>query len=427
MFGLFPSLHASRADLNEAMREGGRGSVGDARQGRVRSALVVAETALGVMLLIGAGLLIRSLERLSHVDLGFSPDHLLTANFDINQTRYNSDRQDRFYAELLDRVRALPGVVAASATGQMPLANDGWSISFDIVERRLPKSQQPSAGFYDVYPGFFEAMRIPVLQGRSFDAHDTRDSKPVVVVNRAFAERYFPNENPLGKMIEIGAGDGKGRERWRTREIVGVAGNIRSSNLDQLPQPAYFVPMPQLVWGPPTLAIRTAGDPMSIVSALHKTLADMDPDAPLYDVKSLDDYLALDLGRARFQATLLGLFGGVALLLTAIGLYGVIAYAVVQRTHEIGVRMALGASRGDVLRMIVRRGLVLTVAGVGIGVGGALGLARLIQSMLYEIPPRDPVTYVAVCVTLAAVALLASYVPALRASRVDPMVALRYE
>jgi putative ABC transport system permease protein len=427
LFGLAPALQASRTNLNEAMREGGRGAVGSSQQSRLRSALVVAETAVGVMLLIGAGLLIRSMNRLSHVDLGLDPDHVLTANFDLSQTRYNADQQDRFYTQLLNELKALPGVTSVSSTGQLPLANDDWSISFNILERPLPKGQQPAAGFYDVSPGFFETLKISLLRGRFFDEHDTRQSKPVMIINQEFAKKYFPNEDPIGKMVEIGIGDGQKRAAWKTREIVGIVANIRSSEIGSAPRDAYFVPMPQLIIGPPTLLIRTAGDPSALVSGVRKTLASMDADAPLYDIKPLADYFALDLGRARFQTVLLSLFAGVALVLTAIGLYGVIAYAVVQRTHEIGVRMALGASRSDVLRMILNRGLMLTLTGVGVGVIGALALARLIESLLYEIPPRDPMTYIVVCFTLSAVALLASYIPALRATRVDPIIALRYE
>jgi putative ABC transport system permease protein len=427
LFGLAPAVLASRVNLNEAMREGGRGSGGSARYTRLRSGLVVAETAVGVMLLIGAGLLIRSMHKLSHVDLGFAPDHTLTASFEISPTKYDPDQQDRFYTELLNRVRAIPGVLSAGGIGQLPLSNDGWSISFDVLERPLPKSQQHSAGFYQVTAGLFETMKIPLLRGRTFDEHDTRDGKPVMIINSAFQKRYFPNEDPIGKMIAIGAGDGKDRVKWRTREIVGVVGDIRTTEVAEPANPAYFVPIPQLVWGAPTLVIRTAGDPNTILPEVRRTLASMDPDAPLYDAKLLEDYLALALGRARFETTLLSLFAAVALVLTTVGLYGVIAYTVAQRTHEIGVRIALGASRSDVLRMLLNRGLLLTFSGVAIGVIGALGLAKLISSMLFETPPRDPVTYFVVSFTLCAVALVAGLVPASRASRIDPITALRYE
>ncbi len=427
LFGLAPAVHASRRNLNERMREGLRGAVGDSAHSRMRSVLVVAETAIGVMLLIGAGLLIRSLNRLSHVDLGLNPDHLLTAYFGLSEKRYNADQQDRFYQELMDKLRSLPGVTAAAGTQQLPLGNDDWSISFDVVERRVPESQQPSAAFYNVTSGFFETLQIPLLAGRTFNRSDTRISKPVMIINQEFANKYFPSENPLGKMVEIGVGEGKARARWKTREIVGIVGNFRATDLSQPARAAFFVPMPQLIWGPPTLVLRVAGDPNALVSSLRRVLAGMDPDAPLFEIKTMEDYLVLDLGRARFQTALLSLFAGIALLLTAIGLYGVVAYGVAQRTHEIGVRMALGASRKDVLQMVLNQGLLLTFLGVAVGVLGALGLAKFIESLLYQILPRDPATYLVVCVTLGVVALLASYIPAMRAIRVDPVVALRYE
>src|SRR5690242_16960599 len=227
-------------------------------------------------------------------------------------------------------------------------------------------------------------------------------------------------------MVEIGAGEGEARKAYKTRQIIGVVGDVRSSNIAKGPAPAYYIPLPQLVWGT-ELVIRTPGNARALVPAITKVLASMDSEAPLYNVRTMEDCLALDLGRARFQAVLLGIFAAAALLLTAIGLYGVIAYSVTQRTHEIGVRMALGASRSKVLAMMLSRGLQLTLLGIGIGVVGALALARVIAALLYEIPPREPLTYVTVCVVLGAVALVASYVPALRAARTDPMVALRYE
>jgi len=270
-------------------------------------------------------------------------------------------------------------------------------------------------------------MQIPLVRGRTFDSRDVRNSAPVMIINRQFAEQYFPHEDPIGRRIKIGASDSEARESYRTREVVGIVGDIRSKDLSTLPRPAYYVPLPQLMWGAPTLVIRTEGSPASVAAEVHKVLAAMDPDSPLYEIRSMDDYLALDLGRARFQTVLLTLFACIALLLTAVGLYGVMAYAVAQRTHEIGVRMALGASQEAVLRMVMQNGALLTVSGIGIGVAGALALASVIQALLYQIPPRDPMTYVVVCVMLGAVALLASYIPALRATKVDPMFALRYE
>ena len=428
LFGLIPALRVSSPNLAETMREGGRSSTSGPEHNRIRSVIVVAQTALGVMLLIGAGLLIRSFARLSHANLGLDPRHVLTASFDLDEVRYKADQIDRFVADYLERVRAVPGVISAGGAMPLPMGgDDGWNVTFNILDHPLPKSLRPSAGFYLVTNGFFETMKIPVLRGRAFDEHDTRNSTPVMVISEAFAKKFFPKEDPIGRMIEIGAGEGAAREKYKTRQVIGVVGDIRTSNLTQEPIPSYYIPLPQLAWGAPTVVVRTTGDPAQFTPTLAKLLNSMDPQAPLYDVRTMEDCLALDLGRARFQAILLAIFAGIALLLTAIGLYGVIAYSVTQRTHEIGVRMALGASRGRVLSMMLNRGLQLSLLGIALGVVGAIALARVIAALLYEIPPRDPVTYVVVCVVLGSVALLASYIPALRAARTDPMVALRYE
>jgi predicted permease len=278
-----------------------------------------------------------------------------------------------------------------------------------------------------VTSGFFETMQIPLMRGRFFDERDQRNGEPVMIVSAEFARKFFPNEDPVGKKIKIGAGEGPSRENYKTREVVGVVGDLRTDALDKDPIATYYVPLSQLMFGPPTLVVRTAGEPMAISAEIGKVLRSMDAEAPLYDVRTMADYLALDLGRARFQTVLLGLFAGIALLLTAVGLYGVMAQSVAQRTQEIGIRMAMGATREDVRSMVLRHGTFLSIAGTAIGVVSALALARLIESLLYQIPPRDPMTYIGVCVILGLVALVASYVPALRATRLDPMVALRYE
>jgi putative ABC transport system permease protein len=389
--------------------------------------LVIAETAVGVTLLIGAGLLLRSLHRLSHVDLGFNPNHLLTASFDLSETRYNPDQQDRFIHDLTMRLSRLPGVVSAGGALPLPLSNNRFAISFNLVDHPVPEANEPSAGFHAVTSVFFETMQMPLMRGRFFDERDQRNGEPVMIISAAFARKFFPNEDPVGKKIKIGAGEGPSREKYKTREVVGVVGDLRTDALDQDPIPTYYVPLSQLMFGPPALVVRTAGEPMAIASEVGKVLRSMDAEAPLYDVRTMTDYLALDLGRARFQTVLLGLFAGIALLLTGVGLYGVMAQSVAQRTQEIGIRMALGASREDVRAMVLRKGTLLSLAGTAIGLVCAMALARLIESLLYQIPPRDPMTYVGVCAILVLVALLASYVPALRATRLDPMVALRYE
>jgi putative ABC transport system permease protein len=427
LFGMLPALQVSSPNLTEDMRTGSISSTEPRRRQRLRSALIVGEITVGIVLLTGAGLLIRSLEKLSHVDLGFNPDHVLTASFDLPSARYKPDQMDTFMTELLHRVRALPGVVNASGALPLPLSDDDWTVDFDLADHPLPKAQQPAAGFHVVQLGFFETMQIPLLRGRTFDERDSRNGKPSVIVSQAFASKYLPDQDPIGKIMTIGAGDGAARARYRTREIVGVVGDIRQSDLTRTPGPTYYIPEPQLIWGAPVLVVRTTQDSTLLAKPINQILRQMDPDAPLHDVETLDDYLALALGRARFEAILLGVFAAVALLLTVIGLYGVVAYAVVQRTREIGIRMALGASRQQVLSMVLHRGLVLTLAGVTAGLACAFVLARFIQSLLYEIPPHDPATYGIVSAILGCVALAASYVPASRATKVDPMLALRCE
>jgi putative ABC transport system permease protein len=427
IFGLVPALQVSKPNLSIAMREGGRSSSASRGHSRLRSALVIAETALGVTLLIGAGLLIRSFTRLSHAHLGLNPAHIFTATFDLSETRYNPDQQDRFVQEFFNRVRALPGVISAAGASPLPLSDNHFNISFNVLDHPVPKENEPSASFYVVVPGFFETMEIPLVRGRTFDWRDQRNSAPVMIVTQEFAKTYFPNEDPIGKLVRIGAGDGAARASYKTREIVGVVGDIRNSDLAQPAAAAYYVPLPQLMWGPPTLTIRTAGDPNAIAGEIRKILNAMDPDAPLYDLRSMEDYFALDLGRARFQTVLLGLFAAIALMLTAVGLYGVMSYTVVQRTQEIGVRMALGANNKDVLGMILAKSFRITCLGLLIGILGAFAFTRLLSSLLYEVKPADPLTFISVSLVLGAVSLVASYIPAWRAARVDPMVALRYE
>jgi predicted permease len=427
VFGLVPSLQSSSSVLAANIRAGSRTATASRGHNRLRSGLVVAETAVGVMLLIGAGLLLRSLYKLSHVDLGFNPNHLLTADFDLSETKYNPDQQDQFINDFMGRVNRLPGVVSAAGALPLPLGNNNYTVSFNFVDHPVAEANEPVAAFRVVTLGLFETLRMPLLRGRFFDERDQRNAAPVMMVSAAFARKFLPNQDPVGKFLKIGAGEGPAREKYKTREIVGVVGDLRTEDLEKEPVPTYYVPLSQLMFGPPTLVIRTAGEPMAIASEVGRVLRSMEPESPLYDIRTMTDYLALDLGRARFQTVLLGLFAGIALLLTAVGLYGVMAQSVAQRTQEIGIRMAMGATREDVRAMVLRRGTLLSFTGTAIGVICALALARLIESLLYQIPPRDPETYIGVCLILSLVALLASYVPALRATRLDPMVALRYE
>jgi putative ABC transport system permease protein len=422
-----PALKIAPSALATGMRSGGRTATLSRGHNRLRSGLVIAETAMGVMLLIGAGLLLRSLYRLANVDLGFNPNHLITASFDLSETRYNAGQQDRFIHNLLSRLNALPGVEAASGALPLPLSDNNINIAFNLLDHPVPNANWPSENLHLVAPAFFEAMRMPLVRGRFFDERDQRNSKPVMIVSAAFVRKYFPNEDPIGKRIEIGGGEGPARAIYKMREVVGVVGDLRTENLAKEPAPTYYVPLSQLMWGPPTVIVRTTGISRTLAPEISKALHEMDSEAPLYQVRSMEDYLALALGRARFQALLLVLFAGIALLLTAVGLYGVMAQSVAQRTQEIGIRMAMGATRENVRTMILQRGTFLSIAGTAIGIVGSLAFARLIESLLYEIPPRDPLTYISVCLILGFVAVVASYVPAARATRLDPMEALRFE
>jgi len=427
LFGIVPALQVSKPNLTEVMRDNSRTTTAGLGHNRLRSALVISETALGAMLLIGAGLLIRSFDRLSHVDLGLNPDHVLTANFDLSETRYNSDQEDRFIEELLGKIRRLPGVTSVAGGVPLPLSNSNFTVSFNWPDHPVPAANQPSAAIYIVTPGFLETLQVPRVRGRTFDERDERNSDPVMIVNQEFARKFFPNEDPIGKQLKIGADEGEARARYKVRQIVGIVDNFRKNDIAKPPGAAYFVPLSQLMIGTPTLVVRTSDTPTGITAELQKVLSSMDPDTALYSVRTLDDYLALDLGRARFQAVLLSLFAGIALLLTAIGLYGVMAYTVAQRTQEIGIRVALGADRAQILRLILVRSFAMTGFGLLIGIPGASALVHLLTSLLYGVKPLDPLTFVTVVLLLAVTSSVASYLPALRAARVDPMTALRYE
>jgi putative ABC transport system permease protein len=428
LFGWASGMPASRPHLSEAIREAGRKSTASPRQHRLHSGLVIAETALGIVLVTAAVLLVRSFERLSRSDLGFNPSHMVTGHFNLSETRYNSVQQDRFIRELFNRLRMLPGVTAAAGVLPLPLSDDTWFANFTLADHPVPKENQPMAGYYVVVPGFFEAMNIPLISGRTFDDRDQRNSMPVVIVTQAFAKKFFPNEDPIGRRIIVEVTEGPERENYRTRQVIGVVGDIRRSNLRIPPTPAYYAPLPQLIRaarGIPSLVVRAANDPASLTPEIRETLRQMDPDVVLYDVRDMDDYLALDLGFARFQTALLSLFAGIALLLTAVGLYGVMAYSVGQRLNELGLRRALGATTWDVLWLVMGRGVTLTLAGVGMGIIGALAMAQFMRALLFEVPSHDPLSYVTASLALGTVGLLACYVPALRATRADPVVVLR--
>ena len=426
VFGLFPAVHSSKTELVESLKEGGRGTGEGARRNRMRSVLAVGELAIAVILLVGAGLLIKSLWRLQNVDTGLKPDNVMTFNVELPETKYNTDKQWRFYEDLKARLEASPGVQSASSIVPLPLNGDRFMISFQIQGREVSPKDEPAADIFMTGAGYFRTMGIPIIKGRDFDHHDQHGAPGVVIVNEEFARQYFPGEDPIGKSIKPGINTWEG-EKSTYKEIVGVVGNIRNQTLSTPPTPAYYLPQTQVPFSGMTVVIKTTNDPHSVMPVATKQVAAMDPDIPLFGVKSMREYMAASVATPRFSTTLLSIFAGVALVLTLVGLYGVMSYSVAQRTNEIGIRLALGAQTRDVLLMIVKQGSLLIVLGLSIGLLGAYAATRLISSLLFGVTTKDPFTFGAAAVVLAVVALLACYIPAWRATKVDPLEALRYE
>jgi putative ABC transport system permease protein len=426
IFGLAPAFHSSKTELVESLKEGGRGTSEGARRNQVRNVLVVVELAIAVILLVGAGLLMQSLWRLQKVNSGLQPDNVLTFNVVLPEVKYNSDKQAQFFIDLKQRLESTPGVQSASAILPLPLSGDRFVISFEIEGRPLPPKDHPSADFFAAGVGYFKTMGIPILKGRDFDDRDKHGATPVIIITDAFARQYFPNEDPVGKRIKPGIGTYENEDN-PLREVIGVVGDIRNRSLNTEPKPAYYVPQTQVPFSQLVAVVKTTGEPHSLISAATKQVAAMDQDIPLFSVKSMPEYLSSSVAAPRFSTTLLSIFAAVALVLTVVGLYGVMSYSVAQRTNEIGIRLALGAQSRDVLVMIVKQGGTLILLGLAIGLAGAFALTRLIASLLFGVTAKDPITFAAVAVLLAIVALLACYIPALRATKVDPINALRCE
>jgi len=423
LFGVLPAWRMSRLDPALALREGTRSLTSGRGQHRLNSALVVAETAIGLVLLVGAGLLIHSFLRVLNVDPGFDPHHLLTASISLPDSQYPGLKKAQFYDELLRRLSALPGVTSVAAGLPIPLSRNNIAVSFSIEGRPVAKGDQPDAPVSIVTPEFFRTLRIPVLSGREFLPTDDSKSQAVVVVNQAFARKYFPGENPIGKRIKPGLGDGVTEEPMR--EIVGVVGDVKRNGITAEMPAQYYLPFKQAIIFSPPILIRTAGDPLSVVGPLRAELAQLDSNIPLYRISTVDDYLSLSAAQPRFQTMLIAFFAAIALLLSAVGLYAVLSYMVAQRTLEIGLRLALGAQRDNVLVLILRRGMLLAAAGLTIGIFASLLLTRFMQDMLYGVRRFDPLTLLAVSAVLLLVSLIASSVPAYRAARLDPMQTLR--
>jgi putative ABC transport system permease protein len=420
IFGIIPTLTRARPSLNETLKEGGLSSAFS--RGRIRSALIVSEVALSLALLVGAGLLIKSFWRLMRVDPGFQPDHLLTMNVTLIGEKYEETGQViSFFRELPARLGALPGVKAVSAVSVLPVSGGDSNGNLTIEGRDFPAAQSPGASYRRILPNYFRVMGIPLKQGREFDERDTGAEK-VVIINEGMARRFWPDGDAIGKRIKVGPPQ---NEPWLT--IVGVAGDVRNIGLEADPLLATYEPHAQRPWSSMTLAIRSEADPLSLSASVRGELRAMEKGLLIRALGTMDERIRLSVAPRRFNMALLAMFATLALSLAAVGVYGVTSYAVTHRTHEIGVRMALGAQSGAVLKLIVGQGLKLALIGVAIGLPAAFALTRWMEGLLFGVRPTDSWTYCMVAALLLSVALFACWIPARRATKVDPITALRRE
>ena len=426
VFGLVPALQASRPDLNESLKEGGRGSTTGIRGRRIRGALVISEIALSLVLLIAAGLMIKSFVHLQQFNLGFNPDRMLTLRLQLPGSKYKDDSQVAgFYRELLAGVENLPGVQSVGAISTIFLTKTPYSTNFTIQGRPpLRPGEQIEVPIDSISPNYFRVMGIPLLRGREFTDDDKAGAPGVVMINQTFARRFFPDEDPIGKRFVYGMPDGP-NPPWLT--IVGVVGDTRRTGFDAEIRPETYLPYSQTPDRSMYLVVRAASSPMPVIQPVRDAVWAIDKDQAVFSVETMDQLLSEMMAQRRFNMLLLAIFAGAALILAAVGIYGVMSYSVTQRTHEIGVRIALGAGRATVLRQVTGQGMMLAAAGIGLGLAGSLALTRLMAGLLFEVHATDPVTFVLIPLLLGGVALAASVIPARRAMKLDPILALRYE
>ncbi len=425
LFGLVPAFQASSVDLNDSLKDNSKSATAGFQRNRFRSLLVVSEIALSLVLLIGAGLLVKSFIRLARVNPGFNTDNLLTVNITLPFAKYPElEKRTAFFEQLTEKLQAIPGVQAVGATSNLPLSGGNNHLTFIIEGRQAALlSDEPAADWRAISPDYFNVMGIRLMNGRAFSASDRKGTSEVIIINEVMAKRYWPGESALGKRIMI-YDSGEPRP-WR--EIVGIVSNIHHFNLKDEPNPEMYVPHLQRPQSSLTLVSHLTTNQQSVIPAIREAVLALDKDQPVYNIRMMNQLVSESLATSKATMLLVGIFAVIALLLAAIGIYGVMAYVVAQRTNEIGIRLALGARSGDVLKMVVKQGMTTALVGIGFGLAAAVAVTRLMEKLLYNVNGTDPLVFVAVSLILTGVALVACLVPARRASKVDPMVALRYE
>jgi putative ABC transport system permease protein len=423
VFGLAPALQVSKPDLTDALKDSGKGSAGLKRQ-RARKVLVIAEIALALVLLIGAGLLMKSFQQLQQVTLGFNPSQVFMANVSLGSAKYREEPQQiNFFQQVLQRVERSPGVVSAATVNLPPFSINSDRV-FTIAGKPEPAPDAiPDANYRIISPQYFRTLEIPLIRGRAFTDQDVASAPRVVIINEALARRYFPDEDPIGKQIKLG----RYMEANPLHTVVGIVGNIKHRGLDSEFDPEFYYPYAQTPARNSAIVARTQGDPLSLATAVRNAVSEVDKEQPLTRARTMEMAISNSITQRRLNMILLGIFGALALALSAVGIYGVMSYTVTQRTREIGIRMALGARRRDVLKSVVSQGMSLAASGVGLGLAGAFLATRLMETLLFGVKPTDPATFGGIALLLLGVAFFACLIPARRATKVDPVVALRFE